>query len=572
MNQENKKISAVAIIVILVLGIVFAMALSMNKASNSYKLDSDVTNGLSQNYESLIGREVISDNVDFDISTGDYHPTGDDAWILYSGINNSYEGVFLELLDNVPENTEVKIYWTREGDEALSESRTATGYISKDENTLFLNLPSYSINYLRIDIDRECKITSVTLSKDKAVHTLHFGAEFLLAFIIRCLIIIPVLYIAYLAHLERIMKGSHPIGGLFADPVRPGVKHLYEYDYIRTLAAVLVIMMHSVIENFAPSVAKGEPGYLILKMVLAISLVCNVLYIMLSGALLLKPSRESIKDFYLRRLGKVLIPTVSYYLLYMIQGYGEAVFEDGLGKGILTILKGLMTSRPEYMLHMWFIYAILGLYIFAPFLRILIANITEAQLFGLIVAGFVFDIFGTVLPMFGIGFGIDTPIAGWMGVFLLGYYITTEHAKNKYPLFMILGALGLVTTCILVYQRPDLLYYESNWAPLMWLEGAGIFAFFIYFRKIFGKRNIIIASISKYNFSIMLVHVLLLMKVILPTGWRLESEYGHLRIFILGIIIVCFVMSYLVSVLYDNTAVIAANYIYSKLTKKNNSK
>ena len=546
-------------ILILLCGVVSAVLLSFNKLSFSYKWDNE------DNVIDLSKYDQIVDNVELDWDSGRYSPINDDPWILFRGIDNQYKGILITLKEPVNENVEVKMYWTHMGDDALSESRTRTVFIDKGEKSAYLRLPGYAVGMIRVDIDAKCQLESIEVSNNSCEKSIRIRTEFVVAFLIRLALIVCILYVAYLAHLERVSKGSPVVKGLFFDEIRPG--RSYEYDYIRTLAALLVIMMHSVIENFAPTVAKGDAGYLILKLVLAFSLVCNALYIMLSGALLLKPSKETIGEFYKKRLPKVLIPTISYYMLYMIQGFGSEVFKDGLLNGLWLILKGLLTSRPEYMLHMWFIYAILSLYIFAPFLRIIVANISHGQLFGLVVAGFVFDVFATVLPMNGLSFGIDTPIASWMGVFLLGYYMTTDHAKNKQVLFMILGVIALGVTCVLVYNRPDLLYYESNWAPLMWIEGAGVFAFFIYFKKIFGKHNPIIAAISKFNFSIMLVHVLLLMKFILPIGWRMEGEYGHLRIFIIGIILVCFVMSFLVSVIYDNTVIIAMNYLYRRLTE-----
>ena len=74
------------------------------------------------------------------------------------------------------------------------------------------------------------------------------------------------------------------------------------------------------------------------------------------------------------------------------------------------------------------------------------------------------------------------------------------------------------------------------------------------------------------NWDEKLIHVLLLLKVILPIGWRIEYDYGHLRWCLLGMIAVCFVMSYVFSVIYDNTAIAAANYVYDRLVLANRKK
>ena len=557
--KKNKKLNIGVLVCIFVMAIVLGFVASAAKLTYSYEWAGD--NNIALSGDSY---EYLSDNVEYGGSEGTYEPLNDDPWILYKGINDEFRGVIISLKEPAKVDIPVKLYWTRTGDEALSERNTIEKRIKAGESSAYIGLPRFGVNILRFDIDGSTVIDSISLSKNSIVKTRGVNSEFLMSLLLKTLVILIVLYIAYLSHVERVANGSHLIKGVFINE-NIGAGHKVELDYIRTLAAILVIMMHSVIDLFAPQVSIGEPGYLIIKLFLSVSLVCNALFIMLSGALLLQPKEETIADFYKKRLGKVLIPTLSYYLLYMIQGYSLEVFENGFGQGLKEIGLGLLTSRPKYMLHMWFIYAILGLYILAPFLRIMLSHITEGQLFGLIIAGFICDAFASILPAFKLSFGIETPLASWMGVFLLGYYMTTEHAKKKYKAFMIFGVLALVATCILVYYYPGYLYYESNWAPLMWLEGAGIFAFFTYYKNIFGKRNVVVESLAKYNFSIMLIHVLLLMKVILPIGWRYQAQYGHLTIFIVGMILVCLVLSYIASVLYDNTAIAAANYIYKKI-------
>lgn len=558
-----RKIKLIPTIIILVISAALSFGLSFKYASRSFTPNS-------QGEELLTGtHEYQSDGVIFDVQSGNYEPQGDDPWIAFDGLNVRAAGVLVTLGTQASSDIETKLYWIGAGEMAYSEYHTVESRVCKGQTTSFLALPDIDIQTLRVDIDGACNLKKLTLLSEKPKTQCIFIPKFRLAFIIQFVLIGGVLLVAYMAHLDRIAKGSKPVAGLFVNEPKNPETYRYEYDWIRTLAAVMVIMMHSVVDSYAPHLEIGDPGYGVIKGILALSLGCNALYIMLSGALLLKPSSESFKDFYVKRLGRVLIPTLSYYLFSVIQGYSQEVFADGIGNGILVTLKGLLTGRPDAMPHMWFIYAIIALYILTPFLRKIIEHITEGQLFGLVVAGFVFDCFATYVPLFGgVEFGIDTPIAGWLGLFLLGYYMTTDHAKKGFITYMILGAVGVAVTVISVYYAPKQLYYESSWTPVMWLVGAGVFAFFGFFKKFFGKKNIVIASVAKYNFSIMLVHVFFLFKVVLPVGWRLVYDYGHLRWCLLGMIGSCFVLSYLFSLIYENTAIIAANYIYGKITKK----
>lgn len=565
-NSPSAKsiLSFKAIVVITIMAVLLAFLTTMNRIGTDYSVSEGAT--------SIIANSCVINEISEEFlrqkqnETYTYSVTGEDPWVMYEGLNDSYKGVLISLANNNDRDFEVKVYWTRENDAALSESRSKTVAFSKGRNNCYIKLPSYPINFLRIDISANCELKDIALLKNSPKFSYSVDFKFMAAFVISFLLIFVVLYFAACSHYERVKAGGRFFRGMFInESVKDG--YMYEYDYIRTLAALLVIMMHSVIENFAPSVTIGQPGYFTLKLVLALSTVCNVLYVMLSGALLLKPKDESIRDFYTKRLARVCIPTLSYYLLYMLLGFRTEVFKNGIWEGIKEILTGLASGRPEHMLHMWFIYAILGLYILAPFWRIVISKISEGTLFGLILTGFLLNCLSSYLPLIGIKFGIDTSIIGWTGVFLLGYYMTTEHARKRFAWFLCLGVAGMAATVAVIYYRPDLLFYFSNQTPLEWLFGAGIFAFFTHF-GCFKRRNIVVESISKYNFSIMLIHVLLLMKFILPIGWGLQMDYGHLRICIVGIIATCFVLSYVLSVFYDNTAIAAANYIYSKLCNR----
>lgn len=547
----NKKLKWYHILIILVLAVAGAAVLSISKLDYTYHLRDESGDNYELRYESYI---LDDEQTQFDYDSGEYIPLNIDPWIMYEGINGEYDGVLIRIAVAPPDNMRNQIYWTCDENEEMSEDYVTDFTINQGTKIAYVDLPKYAIKDIRFDFSEICKIESILLVKDGVYKTYSISKAFVKAWVIRAAILLIILLLAAFAHIERVGRQGRPIAGLFADAPNEGRR--YELDYIRAIAAFLVIMMHS----------RGSGESTALSIILAISLVCNCLYTMLSGALLLGPRDESIGDFYRKRLPRVLIPAISYYLLYAIQGYSQEIFVDGIVPGLKNIGLGLITGRPAMMPHMWFIYVILGLYVLAPFLRIMVQQLSTAQLFGLIVAGFVFDCLATGFIIKGIEIGIDTPVASWMGIFLLGYYMTTEHAAKRYPLFMALGALGLAATCICVLKFPQFLYYESNWTPFMWLEGAGIFAVFIYFKKVFGRRNVLVASIAKYNFSIMLVHVLLLVKIINPFAWRIINEYGHMHLVIIVVMFACLALSWLASVVFDNTVIAAVNYVYAKVS------
>ena len=558
-SMSNMKHRMIRISAVFLTAVITAFLVGLPSAKKDYGIDTAVALDLTK-------YEYVSNDAQFDPETGIYTAAkGGDSYLLFSNVGQSFKGVFVKLDKPADSDITVKVYWTGQNDELLSETLSESRVIHAGSDSAFIRISSYPLGYVRVNISDDCVIGSMLLASKGARAIPVFSRNEICALIIRTLILFIVFYLAELSFEDDRKKGRFSVKAIFSADER-GKDRMYELDYVRTVAAVMVIMMHSICDIFIPQVSKGDPGYGIFRFVLALSLGCNALYVMLSGCLILIPKEESLSEFYKKRLVRVVIPTLCYYGLYMLLGYRREMFADGILQGLKNCGRELLSGKSAYMPHIWLVYTILGLYIIAPFLRILLKHITDRQLFGLLIAGFVINVLFMYLPLAGMSFDIETPIASWLGLFLLGYYMNTEHASKHYILFIILGIIGFIASFAMIYHDPDILYYTCNQAPNMWLVGCGVFAFFGKFKNIFGKKNVVIAAFSKYNFSIMLVHVLLLMKLVLPVGWRLEYEYGHLSVFIVLIVLSCLVLSYLCALVYDNTAVKAAMYVYDRLT------
>jgi len=151
----------------------------------------------------------------------------------------------------------------------------------------------------------------------------------------------------------------------------------------------------------------------------AITCMCIPLLVMLSGALVLTPRNWDVKRFVRRRMMKVFIPLLPWSLVYAgwrIYFWGhELTLSDLFG----SLIGGL--GKPVFP-HLWFMYLIISLYFFVPFLRIYVANSSvKNQLY--FVGLWLFA--STIKPMFetrlGIPIGAYTdPVFGYIGYFLLG--------------------------------------------------------------------------------------------------------------------------------------------------------
>lgn len=85
-------------------------------------------------------------------------------------------------------------------------------------------------------------------------------------------------------------------------------------DVIRIIACMMVIIMHAPIPGTG---AEGHGPFLVLISYLTVP--CVPLFFMVSGSLLL-PCRKEVSaiDYLKKRIGKVVGPTVTFSLLYMI--------------------------------------------------------------------------------------------------------------------------------------------------------------------------------------------------------------------------------------------------------------
>ena len=103
------------------------------------------------------------------------------------------------------------------------------------------------------------------------------------------------------------------------------------------------------------------------------------IYIMLSGALLLDPSRKELPStFYRKRLGRLGVPLVFWTAFFMWFGvqYTKAVSyqtPDGVKVTGVTAAWYLLAMGKPYV-HLHFIFRIAGLYLFTPMMRIWLAN------------------------------------------------------------------------------------------------------------------------------------------------------------------------------------------------------
>ncbi len=225
-------------------------------------------------------------------------------------------------------------------------------------------------------------------------------------------------------------------------------------DVLRLLACVLVILVHVSSESIY-TYALSSADWYISHLCNSLGILGPVLFMMLSGALLLAPSYDfSYRRFYGNNFLTLLICYICWVVLYHLIGfftrgnYGWIYFKD--------VIIGSIKGEAGY--HFWYLPMLLGIYLLLPFLRAIIAAERKLTVYFLALF-FVVEIAFTTVSFFTFPhkYLVEslmeripfTLINHYAGYFVLGYFLadwikTTKVSARKRILgSAILCGLGL---------------------------------------------------------------------------------------------------------------------------------
>ncbi len=295
----------------------------------------------------------------------------------------------------------------------------------------------------------------------------------------------------------------------------------YSLDLLRVISMFLVIVIH-MSNYYCRAFAKiSEVSYLGAAFWNAVARVAVPIFFMISGALLIKEDYN--KGKYKKRIftyiGILVFWNIIYYL-WNVFYLNTSVFN------IKNLIEAFFVPTKR---HLWFMYAIIGIYIILPFIQSMFKNLSEelkklyTELW-LILCGAVFVI-TLILKSFNINASIIYPIPLIQNVYYLGYFIVghimyeyINKVKNKnnkiyLTLYIISTLVLIVSTYFLSIKLSK--YYESMFAYrsiFMMLSSISVFYLII------GNKNIILNDklikilnlVSPYSFGVYLTHVLFL--------------------------------------------------------------
>ena len=175
---------------------------------------------------------------------------------------------------------------------------------------------------------------------------------------------------------------------------------------------------------------------------------CVPVFVMISGALLLDGNKnESLTIFYKKRASKIIPPIIFWTIIYLIYN----ALKDIIGGNTVSIASLLMTvvlGSPYY--HMWFLYMIIFLYLFTPFIRKITKTSSPHEILLIVVLSFGIAIINSAVnldPPSGQSIFINWFLP-YIPYFILGNVIATSKiAFSKIILFTIF--IASITTTIL---------------------------------------------------------------------------------------------------------------------------
>lgn len=246
-------------------------------------------------------------------------------------------------------------------------------------------------------------------------------------------------------------------------------------DLLRLMAVFMVISIHcSDPFNVSPE-ARMNPEYNLWGSVYGAFLrPCVPLFVMLTGMLLL-PVKEEIGKFYHKRMLRVLVPFLVWSLLYNLFPWVTGLL--GLDSSVLSVMFPYAGNAPSqtlesclhqilmipfnfntYTVPLWYIYMLIGLYLYMPFFSAWVKQATEKQKKIFLSLWFV-SLFLPYCQEYVSGyiggtcawndFGILYYFSGFSGYLLLGHCLKDKNrlsGKSTLALSLVCLVIGYVLT------------------------------------------------------------------------------------------------------------------------------
>ncbi|RUL56501.1 hypothetical protein EK386_02405 [Lysinibacillus antri] len=204
-----------------------------------------------------------------------------------------------------------------------------------------------------------------------------------------------------------------------------GKGRIFYIEILRAISIIAVIIIHiSASETLVSFTTTNIKYWWIQNIFDSLARWSVPVFVMISGALLLNPAKQEPIGMFLKKKGlKMLIPFFVWGLFYLI--LSASVNLDSLT--VKYIIRGFIEGPMYY--HMWFMYMIIALYAITPLLKNIILNSNQDKILYLLLIIFIsvslIDLIEKFTSLRVNNFFTIKPLGGFIGYFILGYYLHT---------------------------------------------------------------------------------------------------------------------------------------------------
>ena len=250
---------------------------------------------------------------------------------------------------------------------------------------------------------------------------------------------------------------------------------IFYIDEIRALAILFVLLIH-VTKWFVHAETPDTTFWVFSSSFAALGNVGVPLFFMISGALLLNRDYE-IKFFLKHRLLRIFIPFVFWIIVAILL----RMYLNPDNATLDFAMKAFFEKG-----YVWFIWMMVGIYLITPVINSFVQDkgLDGVKYFLII---WLVTIILTTLNMFPFKKIELSYFAGYIGYFMLGYYLRNMQPRISEKSMMIMGLIMfLITTAFVVFLITD--HHMGLWPSFYRtifpvLQASGLFIFFRYFEE-----------------------------------------------------------------------------------------
>lgn len=293
-------------------------------------------------------------------------------------------------------------------------------------------------------------------------------------------------------------------------------------DLIRTIAMLAVPLLHAAGRFTITPQQLFQLGHLelaswfIVDLYQSLAVIGVPLFLMLTGALLLQPEKnDNLSGFFKKRWARIGLPTLFWGVSYFAWDF----LVVNIPFTVDTIIQGILNGPYT---QFWYLYVLVGLYLFTPILRVFIAH-ADPVVVKYFITLWIIGV--AVLPFFGLFTTFELTdnlftLTGYVGYLVLGTYLSTVQVRRRTTL--LLAILGIVLTAVGTFVMAatvggsEMYFFQQYFSPTVILSSVSLFLLLLTIlppaNQNEGKPSVLgklIKVISLNTLGIFLIHVMI---------------------------------------------------------------